>query len=205
MLQYNATLEFQARMRPTPGTMATQFSSFAIGYTSGSRVEVLLKCLRHKKGLSLPPSPSSPSLPSLPPSSLPPSSLPSLLPQINCYNPDPFCSTWYNGTDISDQLTAVNDSFSSSDDLIEVVREGNNTVTVVMGLGVSLAVTYNSSVQIPSFQLNLDPNLTGTMMGLLGSRDGDPSNDLIYRNGTQLDMDSVTDGDIFDFGNSCEQ
>ena len=41
MLRYDGSLEFQARMRPTPGTQATQFSSFAIGKTGGgSRVEV---------------------------------------------------------------------------------------------------------------------------------------------------------------------
>ena len=33
-------LELQARMRPTPGTSATEFSSFAIGHINGSRVEV---------------------------------------------------------------------------------------------------------------------------------------------------------------------
>ena len=45
MLRYGENVEFQARMRPTPGTQATQFSSFAIGTTGGgSRVEV---CFLH--------------------------------------------------------------------------------------------------------------------------------------------------------------
>ena len=72
---------------------------------------------------------------------------------------------------------AVNDSFFSSSDKIEVVRESETTVTVVMGEGITLAVTYNASAMIPSFQLTLDPSLTtntSTMQGLLGSKDGNP-------------------------------
>ena len=34
------TVEVQGRMSPTPSTSATQFSSFAIGSTAGSTVEV---------------------------------------------------------------------------------------------------------------------------------------------------------------------
>ena len=101
---------------------------------------------------------------------------------------------------------SVNNSFYSAADMIEVVRETNTTVTVVMGLGITLAVTYNSSTGIPNFQLTLDPQLStsGTMVGLLGNRNGDHSNDMIFRNGSQLNVSTATDRDIFEFGNSCE-
>lgn len=128
----------------------------------------------------------------------------SLLLQVNCDDPQPFCTTYYNYTDISSDLMAVNDSFISISDQIEVVRESETTVTVVMGLGITLAVTYNVTAMIPSFQLTLDPSLTSTMVGLLGSRDGDPSNDLTDKNGAVLDMATATDSEIFDFGNTCK-
>ena len=135
-------------------------------------------------------------------------SLPLSLPhQVDCSDPDPFCKTRYNSTDISGQLTAVNDSFYSSSAQIEVFRETETTVTVVFGVGITLAVTYNSSARIPNFQLTLDPMITsnGTMEGLLGSKDDNPNNDLIGQNETnQLDIDDYTDQEIFDFGNTCE-
>ena len=88
---------------------------------------------------------------------------------------------------------------------MEVVRETETTVTVVLGEGMALAVTYNSSTKIPSFQLTLDPGLTGSLMeGLLGNRDGDASNDLIAEDGDILDIDTASEQEIFDFGNTCE-
>lgn len=44
MLRYNDSIQFQGRMRPTPGTQATQFSSFVIGTTS-AKVEVTIICI----------------------------------------------------------------------------------------------------------------------------------------------------------------
>ena len=101
----------------------------------------------------------------------------------------------------------MNDSFFSSSDKIEVVRESETTVTVVMGLGITLAVTYNASAMMPSFQLTLHFSLTtttSTMQGLLGSKDGNPSNGLTYRNGTVLNVTAASDREIFDFGNNCK-
>ena len=40
MLRYGNTVDFQARMRPTYNTNATQFSAFAFGYTGGDKVTV---------------------------------------------------------------------------------------------------------------------------------------------------------------------
>ena len=122
---------------------------------------------------------------------------------MDCGSPDPFCTTWYNGSNISSSLSTVNDSYYSSTDLIEVVRETETTVTVVLGAGLSLAVSYNKSVRIPSFQLNLDPSLSGSMVGLLGNKDGDKTNDMVYRNGTTINVATATDQQIFEFGSDC--
>lgn len=99
---------------------------------------------------------------------------------------------------------AVNDSFYSSSDQIEVVRESETTVTVVMGLGITLAITYNASARIPSFQLTLDPSLTNTMEGLLGSKDGNRSNDLTTSDGAVLNVTTASDQEIFNYGNTCK-
>ena len=74
---------------------------------------------------------------------------------------------------------------------------------MVLGAGLALAVSYNKTVGIPSFQLNL-PKLSGTMVGLLGNMDDDSTNDLVYQNGTILVIATATDQDIFDFGSNCE-
>ena len=69
----------------------------------------------------------------------------------------------------------------------------------------ALAVTYNTSAKIPSFQLTLNPSLSGDLMeGLLGNRDSDPSNDLISQNGDILDINITSEQEIFDFGNTCK-
>ena len=77
-------------------------------------------------------------------------------------------------------------------------------MTIVLGMGLALAVSYNKSDGLPSFQLNLDPKLTGSMVGLLGNRDGDNTNDLTYRNGSLLNVSTATEQQIFDFGNDCK-
>ena len=77
-------------------------------------------------------------------------------------------------------------------------------MTVVLAEGLALAVAFNQSVGIPSFQLTLDPGLTGSMVGLLGNMDGNPDNDLAYQDGTMVDINTATDQQIFNFGNDCE-
>ena len=118
--------------------------------------------------------------------------------QIDCGSSEEFCVTWLNDMDISDNLTSVNDSYYSGN--AEVVRESVTTVAVGLANGISLAVTYNQSIGIPSFQLNLDPGLSGTMVGLLGNKAGK----LVYRNGVPFNLTAASDQEIFDFGNNCE-
>ena len=120
--------------------------------------------------------------------------------QIDCGSSEEFCGTWLNDMDISDNLTSVNDSYFSDSGNAEVVRESVTTVAVGLANGISLAVTYNQSIGIPSFQLNLDPGLSGTMVGLLGNKAGK----LVYRNGDPFNLTAASDQEIFDFGNNCE-
>nr|ACH87536.1 matrilin-like protein [Platynereis dumerilii] len=54
---------------------------------------------------------------------------------------------------------------------------------------------------ILSFQLILSGQTSGvTFKGLLGNNDGNPANDLKYRNGTQLNSATATESDIYDMG-----
>ncbi|CAI8034372.1 Mucin-like protein (Fragment) [Geodia barretti] len=156
MLRYDNMVDFQARMRPTYNTNATQFSAFAFGYIDSDKVT------------------------------------------IDCGSSEEFCVTWLNDMDISDNLTSVNDSYFSDSGKVEVVRETVTTVAVGLANGISLAVTYNQSVGIPSFQLNLDPGLSGTMMGLLGNKAGE----LVHSDGDPFSLTAASDQEIFEFGNS---
>ena len=108
--------------------------------------------------------------------------------------------TWLNDEDISTNLTSVNDSYFSESGKLEVVRESVTTISVGVAEGIYLGVTFNQSVGIPSFQLNINPELSGSMVGLLGNKAGN----LAYRDDTPLDLAAATDEDIFQFGNDCE-
>ena len=125
--------------------------------------------------------------------------------QVDCSSPSPFCSVLLNGSDISSNLTSVNDTYSYSDSSggVEVIRETNITVSAVFSYGAALAVTYNSTAAVPGFQLTLDSTFDGMTRGLLGNNDDNSSNDLVTEQGQLLTSDP-TDQEVHDFGNTCE-
>ena len=65
-----------------------------------------------------------------------------------------------------------------------------------------LGLTANYSNGILSFVLNLPPTFDNASRGLLGTLNGNASDDLIFRDGTLLPLES-TDREKHDFGQSC--
>ena len=80
-------------------------------------------------------------------------------------------------------------------------RLANNSLEVSFLSGVTL--TTNFANGIFNFVLNLPPTLNGQTRGLLGTLNGNTSDDLIFRNGTLLPTTS-SDAEKHIFGQSCK-
>ena len=103
-----------------------------------------------------------------------------------------------NGIDESDNLAAV--GFSIQNSLYALERLDSNSLLVSFPSGITL--TTNITNSIFNFILNLPPLLNGTTEGLLGTLNGNVSDDLIFRNGTLLPITS-RDAEKHSFGQSC--
>ena len=84
---------------------------------------------------------------------------------------------------------------------VSISRVAENSIRTSFGTGVSIDVSITSGLL--SFVTSLSPDFQGSTTGLLGNFNGDSSDDLMYRNGTIIDVDSPDDL-IHDFGQSCE-
>ena len=79
-------------------------------------------------------------------------------------------------------------------------RSANNSMLVQFPSGFGLTASYSN--EILNFILNLPPTFNSTAEGLLGTLNGNISDDLIFRNGTLLPIES-TDAEKHVFGQSC--
>ena len=104
-----------------------------------------------------------------------------------------------NSADITDTVQNTGDSNSNST-LVFLERTSENSILTSFSNGI--AVTVSESFGLLSFVSSIPEEFQGMPVGLLGNFNGDSSDDLIYPNGTQLDIDS-SDRMIHDFGQSC--
>ena len=93
---------------------------------------------------------------------------------------------------------AVNSTIQNSAYVLE--RTANNSLLLSFPSGLSLTTNY--TCDIFNFVLNLPPSLNGSTQGLLGTLNGNASDDLIFRNGTLLPITS-RDAEKHSFGQSC--
>ena len=103
-----------------------------------------------------------------------------------------------NGSDVSTQLTATGSNISDSTYFLE--RSASNSMLVDFPSGFGLTANYSNGIL--SFVLNVPPTLNSKTEGLLGTLNGNISDDLIFRNGTMLSTES-TDAEKHVFGQSC--
>ena len=87
-----------------------------------------------------------------------------------------------------------------SDSTYYIERSAANSMLVQFPSGLGLTANYSN--RILSFVLNLPPTFDNASLGLLGTLNGNTSDDLIFRNGTLLPLDS-TDREKHVFGQSC--
>ena len=103
-----------------------------------------------------------------------------------------------NGNDESDSLVAAGVSIQNS--LYVLERLDSNSLLLSFPSGLTL--TTNNTDNIFNFILNLPPSLNGSSEGLLGTLNGNISDDLIFRNGTLIPITS-SDAEKHVFGQSC--
>ena len=80
-------------------------------------------------------------------------------------------------------------------------RSAVDSLLLLFRSGVALSFSYSN--EIFNFIINLPPSLNGLTEGLLGTLNGISSDDLIFPNGTLLEITS-TDATKHIFGQSCE-
>ena len=100
---------------------------------------------------------------------------------------------------MSDELMMTGSSISSPSYIVE--RSSVDSILLLFQSGVALSVSYSN--EFFNFIINLPPSLNGLTEGLLGTLNGNSSDDLIFPNGTLLQITS-TDATKHIFGQSCE-
>lgn len=82
------------------------------------------------------------------------------------------------------------------------LKKKNDTLIVMFNSGFSVEIT--PGIGLLQIAFNVPPELADkNTTGLLGKLNGDPSDDLTYRNGTVLPTSS-SDKEIFKFGQDCK-
>ena len=126
--------------------------------------------------------------------------------QVDCTNPNPFCTILLNGWDVSLNLTNVNSSLVEKRvglSTVRLSRESVTTIGILFESEIAMAVVYNGSSGLPSFTLTIPNGTLPLEGGLLGNNDRNASNDLMLKDSTMYPP-TATDREINTFGNSCE-
>ena len=106
-----------------------------------------------------------------------------------------------NGSDITADLQAANDSLFFGDNSVSVNQTSNNTVAVAFMTEITLEIS--AQVGLLSFVVVLPEQFLMQARGLLGNFDENSTNEFVFRNGTMI-PDSSRDREIHTFGQSCE-
>ncbi len=114
-------------------------------------------------------------------------------------NGDTGLTVLFNGDDISANVSNVNDTFTTTQ--LSVSRDSEKAITTSFANGIGVTVT--ASFGMLSFVLSLPEQFQNLTRGLMGNYNGDPMDDIVYRNGTMLAA-NVSDRMIHDFGQSCK-
>lgn len=104
----------------------------------------------------------------------------------------------YNHAEITSEIDSANASYRASH--VELIRTAANSITTVFANGISVDITL--AVGIINFILTLPQSFQGQTKGLLGTYNGNTSDDFLYPNGTFLSSDA-SDRVIHSYGQAC--
>ena len=107
---------------------------------------------------------------------------------------------YHNGTDISYQVSTVNDTYSNSNETIEVTRVAEQSMEIVFSSGIS--VTVNISVGILYYTIAVPNTYANLTQGLLGNFNGNSSDDIVSPSSTAYN--SSDEKEIYMFGETCQ-
>lgn len=105
-----------------------------------------------------------------------------------------------NSEDITDTIPATNNTNTNST-LVYLQRSSEASILSLFSNGISITVTV--SFDILSFVATIPEEYQGLPSGLLGNFNGDNSDDLMFANGTIVEIDSPYSL-IHEFGQSCK-
>ena len=106
----------------------------------------------------------------------------------------------YDGIDITQNVTDVNDTFSG--DGVEIIRTDADSVLSAFSNGLAISISL-SLLGMLNIVVNLPVEYNSLTQGLMGNFNGNSSDDFIFSNGTMLD-DGASDSVIHSFGQSCK-
>lgn len=110
-------------------------------------------------------------------------------------------SVFHNSSNITNDLSEVNDTYTNSYENIEMSRNAENSLEITFQFG--LSVTVNISVGILHYTLAMpDSLINSTISGLLGNFNGNEMDDVISPNGTFYNASN--EKDVFNYGETCE-
>ena len=112
---------------------------------------------------------------------------------------DDSLQVFLNSEDITNDIPAPGEDMEARPLSFERISE--DSIRTHFSSGVTITVTL--AFGLLNFVGALPETLQGIPVGLLGNFNGDTSDDLIYPNGTQIDINSP-DALVHDFGQSCE-
>ena len=112
------------------------------------------------------------------------------------------CETYYNGMNITDELTNVNDTYESGS--VYIYRSAQNSITTLFNNERGVYITIRVTEGIPNYVVTLPRRYRNQTSGLLGNFNGDDTDDFVFRNGTRLRNDA-SDREIHQFGQSCKR
>lgn len=111
------------------------------------------------------------------------------------------CETYYNGMNITDELTNVNDTYETGS--VYIYRSAQNSITTLFNNEHGVYITIRVIEGIPNYVVTLPRRYRNQTSGLLGNFNGDDTDDFVFRNGTRLRNDA-SDREIHQFGQSCK-
>ena len=104
-----------------------------------------------------------------------------------------------NGDDITSALQSVNDSVSGSPG--QATRADQHTIVLVSPYGISVNVSIRNGFL--DYVVALPESFKGSTRGLLGNFNGNPDDDLMSPDGSQMLGPDATDAQIHDLGQEC--
>ena len=106
----------------------------------------------------------------------------------------------HNGSDVSANISNVNDTYSVAD--VWITREAIDSVVTVFLFDITVTVTVAAG--LPNFVQTLPQSAQETTSGLLGNFNGDETDDFVYPDGMTTLPNNATDRMIHMFGQQCK-